>query len=77
MHDGRVWGVDAITAADGAVFVASCGEDGRCCLWGRGGGQLLANEVIMGGGGGGDVWALEFQEGGGQVVFACADGTAR
>lgn len=76
-HDGRVWGVDCIIATDGGILVASCGEDGRCCVWGEAGGQVLANEVIIGGGGGGDVWAVEFGQGGALVVFACGDGTAR
>jgi WD40 repeat protein len=81
-HDGRVWAVDAIFApsslsAGATVLVASCGEDGRCCVWNGTGGQMLVDENIRGGGGGGDAWALGFDRGGARVVFACGDGTVR
>jgi WD40 repeat protein len=84
VHEGRVWGVDALILARGSdggcgggVFVASCGEDGRACIWGNGGDQLLSNEVIRGGGGGGDVWGLQFCLDGSQLFLACGDSTVR
>ena len=76
-HDGRVWAVDAIVSARARTLVASCGEDGRCCVWNGTGGQMLVDENIRGGGGGGDAWALGFDRGGARVVFACGDGTVR
>jgi len=77
-HEGRVWGVDAVILSRGCgVVVASCGEDGRACIWGNGGQQLLANEVIRGGGGGGDLWGLQFCRNGSHLFLACGDGTVR